>query len=110
MSIGVLLDDLNFTEFKFRLFKKFGQNTGGNPMFINSTLEDKDSFIESKEFFNLPEIYALHCIYDQEFIYRLTSLEEKKFFFTKDIKETESINLFDKDLNWVLTIFDQNMI
>lgn len=110
MSEFIELEKQDFKDFKFRLFKKFGRNTGGNPIFINSTIDDLNTFVNSKEFVEIPLIYAYYCFHDKEYIYKLYSLDEKLHFINKKIRESESVNLFDKDLSWVITLFHENMI
>lgn len=104
------LKKVDFDEFKFRLFKKFGKNTGGNPVFINSTIEDSNAFFKSKDFLDSSEVYAYHCIYDKENIYKLSSISQKTDFTDRRIETFESVNIFDKDLSWVITLFNQNSI
>lgn len=104
------LDKQDFEIFKFRLFKKFGRDTEGNAIFINSTISDINNFIKSSDFNNIGEIYAYYRTFDKEYIYKLQSIEDREYFFRKNISEYESVNIFNKDLSWVITLFNKNAI
>ena len=109
MNIGERLKEKDFKEFKFLLFKKFGNNTGGNPVFINTSVKNYKSFLRSNTFYK-EEVYVFHCIYNEEYIYKLESNEEKKYFIHKKLENYESLNLFDKKMSWVITLFNKDSI
>lgn len=107
--IGNRIIGEEFNEIKFRLFKKYGKNTGGNSLFIKSSNEFNEIFKTNKGLID-EYIFIFQTIDDKEYLY-CDNFENVKFYFNNyKPKENECVNLFNKSLSWVITFFNKNMV
>lgn len=107
---GVLVNEGEFKELRFRLFKKFGRNSAGNTLFIESTVKDTDAFFKEEYFLKATDIFVLYRNFDKEQIFFLNDLNAKNHWTKNRKLSNESILFFDKSLKWVVNIFDESLI